>query len=81
MITEFLLLSPSGEIRYDQEEIRRYAEHHYADRWRCPRCGCYLIPTEQTHRLLLCVYRCVNSVCSTSLKTFRFWPLLLLRVA
>jgi hypothetical protein len=54
------------------DEIRRYIEEHYRDRRLCPHCGCYLIPTGQTHRLFFRVYRCANSICSASLKSFRF---------
>lgn len=74
MITEYLFLSPSGEIICNLQEIRRYIEAHYHDRRLCPHCGCYLIPTGQSHRLLFRVYRCANSICSASLKTFRLRP-------
>src|SRR3970040_1005641 len=36
MITEYLFLSPGGEIICNLQEIRRYAEEHYQDRRRCP---------------------------------------------
>lgn len=77
MITEYLFLTPSGDIMCDPQEIRRYVEEHYNDRRLCPHCGCYLIRTAETHRLLFRVYRCVNSICSASSKAFRlrpFWP-------
>jgi hypothetical protein len=44
MITEYLFLSPSGEVMSSLHEIRRYVEEHYADHRLCPHCGCYLIP-------------------------------------
>lgn len=74
MITDYLFLSPEGDILCDPETIRQYVEHHYRDRRSCPRCGCYLIPTGKSHRLLFRVYRCANHICSASLKTFRFRP-------
>ena len=74
MITEYLFLSPSGDVMSNLHEIRRYVEEHYTDHRVCPRCGCYLIPSGQTHRLLFHVYRCANSICSTSLNTFRLRP-------
>ncbi|MFQ5657571.1 MAG: hypothetical protein ACE5G5_08540 [Candidatus Methylomirabilales bacterium] len=74
MITEYLFLSPSGEIMYNLHEIRRYIEEHHSDRRPCPRCGCYLIPTGETHRFFFRTYRCVNSICSASLKGFRLRP-------
>ncbi|MFQ5802374.1 MAG: hypothetical protein ACE5JQ_05695 [Candidatus Methylomirabilales bacterium] len=75
MITEYLFLSPSGEVMSSLPEIRRYIEEHYADHRLCPHCGCYLIPSGQTHRLLFRVYRCANSICSASLNTFKLRPL------
>ncbi len=74
MITDYLFLTPSGEVIYSVDEIRRYVEEHFADRRLCPNCGCYLVPTGQTHRLFFRVYRCVNSICSTSSKSFRLRP-------
>lgn len=73
MITDYLLLSPGGEILCTLQEIRRYVELHYDDRDPCLRCGCYLIPTGENHRLMFRQYRCANSICSGSRKTFRFW--------
>jgi len=73
VITEYLFLSPSGDIFVNPNDIRRYVEEHYRDRRQCPHCGCYLVPSERRH-LLFRVYRCVNSICSASLKTFRPWP-------
>ncbi|MFQ5881793.1 MAG: hypothetical protein ACE5I9_04895 [Candidatus Methylomirabilales bacterium] len=74
MITEYLFLTPSGEVLCNLQDIRQYVEQHYRDRQLCPRCGCYLIPTGQTHRFLFRIYRCANSICSASLKSFRLWP-------
>ena len=73
MITEYLFLSPTGEIICNLQEIRRYVEEHYQDRRVCPHCDCYLIPTG-SHRLLFRVYHCANSICSASLKTYRLRP-------
>jgi hypothetical protein len=74
VITEYLYLTPSGDIFCSLNDIRRYVEEHYRDRRPCPRCGCYLVPTGQTPFLLFRIYRCVNSICAASLKTFRLWP-------
>jgi hypothetical protein len=74
VITEYLFLTPSGEILCDVKEIRRYVEQHYGNRYLCPQCGCYLVPTGRTRRLLLHEYRCVNSICPASLWAFRLWP-------
>jgi hypothetical protein len=74
MITEYLFLSPSGEIITNLQDIRRFVEEHYQDRRVCPHCGCYQIPTGQTHRFLFRVYGCVNSICSASFRSFRLWP-------
>lgn len=71
MITEYLFLAPTREILCDAQEIRRYVEQHYGDRLPCPRCGCYLIPTGQTRRILFRVYRCANNICSASFRAFR----------
>ncbi len=76
MITEYLFLSPSGDVMSNLHEIRHYVEEHYTDHRLCPHCGCYLIPSGQTHRFLFRVYRCANSICSASLNTLRirqFW--------
>ncbi len=81
MITEYLFLGPSGEIMYNLQEIRRYIEEHYADRRVCPLCGCYMIPTGETHRLFFRVYRCANTICFGSLRAFRLWPFSQRRVA
>lgn len=81
MITEYLFLSPSGEVMSSLHEIRQYVEEHYADHRLCPHCGCYLIPSGQTHRLLFRVYRCANSICSATQRTFKLWPFSLRRAA
>ena len=81
MITEYLFLAPTREILYDAQEIRRYVEQHYGDRHPCPYCGCYLIPTGQTRWFLFRVYRCANSICSSTRTTFRPWPLSFRRAA
>ncbi|MFQ5801921.1 MAG: hypothetical protein ACE5JQ_03375 [Candidatus Methylomirabilales bacterium] len=75
MITDYLFLGPEGEVLCSLQEIRQYVEQHCGDRYLCPRCGCYLIPTGRTHRIVFRVYRCANSICSASLRTFRLWPL------
>lgn len=76
MITDHLFLGPDSEVLCGLEEIRTYVEEHYEDRRICPRCGCYLIPAVRPQRFLCRVYRCANSICSGSLKTFRIriWP-------
>jgi hypothetical protein len=74
MITEYLYLAPNGDILCDPREIRRYVERHYDNRFLCPRCGCYLVPTGQTHRVLFRIYRCVNSICSATHSAFTPWP-------
>lgn len=74
MITEYLFLGPSGEVMSNLHEIRRYIEEHCADHRLCAQCGCYLIPSGQTYRLLFHVYRCANRICSASLNTFRLRP-------
>jgi len=71
MITDYLFLAPDGEIFYDRQEIREYVERHYGDRHPCSYCGCYLIPTGQTHWFLFRVYRCANNICSASFEAFR----------
>lgn len=81
MITEYLFLSPSGEVMSSLHEIRQYVEEHYADHRLCPDCGCYLIPSGQTHRFLFRVYRCANSICSATQRTFKLWPFSLRRAA
>jgi len=81
MITDHLFLGPDREVLCGLEEIRRYVEAHCADRRVCSRCGCYLIPTGQTQHLLFHVYRCANTICSASLRTFKMWPQWLQRVA
>jgi len=73
MITDYLHLSPSGDVLCSLKEIRQYVELHYGDRHLCRRCGCYLIPTGETHRFLFRVYRCANSICSASRRTFKLW--------
>lgn len=75
MITEYLYLSPGGEVITNLQEIRRLVEERYADRRICPRCGCYQIPTGETHRFLFRVYGCVNSICSASFRSFKLRPL------
>jgi len=74
MITDYLFLGPDGEMLCSCQEICNYVEKHYTDRRPCPRCGCYLIDTGETHRLLFHVYRCANSICSASLNAFRLLP-------
>ncbi len=79
MITDYLFLSPGGDILCDPETIRLYVEQHYGDRRPCSHCGCYLIPTGKTHRLLFRIYRCANEICSVSLKAFKLQLLSLRR--
>lgn len=74
MITDYLFLSPSGEVMSNLHDIRRYIEEHCADHRLCSHCGCYLIPSEETHRLFFRVYRCANTICSASLNTLRLRP-------
>jgi len=81
MITDHLFLGPDREVLCGLEEIRRYVEGHYDDRHLCLGCGCYLIPTGQTQHLLFHVYRCANTICSASLRSFKMWPQWLQRVA
>jgi hypothetical protein len=81
MITEYMFLTPSGEILYDLHGIRQYLEQYYADRQPCPHCGCYLIPTGERHKLVFRVYRCANSICSATQRTFKLWPFSLRRAA
>ncbi len=81
MITDHLFLGPDREVLCGQEEIRRYVEERYDDRQLCLRCGCYLIPAGQTQHLLFHEYRCANTICSASLRTFRIRPHPLRRVA
>jgi hypothetical protein len=56
-------------------------EQYYADRQPCPHCGCYLIPTGERHKLVFRVYRCANSICSATQRTFKLWPFSLRRAA
>ena len=81
MITEYMFPTPSGDILYDLKEIRQYVEQYYADYRPCPHCGCYLIPTGERHRFLFRVYRCANTICSTTQRTFKIWPFSLRRAA
>ncbi len=81
MITDYLFLGPDREFLCTLDEIRRYVEKHYCDRRVCPNCGCYLIPTGQTHRSLFRMYRCANSICSGALRLSRLWPCHSWRVA
>lgn len=74
MIVEYLFLDPNGEVLCDLQGIREYVEQHYRDRRPCVRCGCYLIPADRPRRFLFRFYRCANSICAASLRTFRFWP-------
>ena len=74
MITDYLFLGPDHSILCSREEICDYVEKHYADRRPCHHCGCYLIPTGETHRVFFHVYRCANSICSASVSAFRFLP-------
>jgi hypothetical protein len=81
MITDHLFLGPDREVLCDLEEIRRYVEGHYTDRHVCSRCGCYLIPGRRGQEFLFRVYRCANTICTASLKTFKMWPPRFRRVA
>ena len=74
MITEYMFPTPTGEVLYDLKEICQYVEHHYANRRPCPHCGCYLIPTGERQRLVFRVYRCANTICSTTERAFTLWP-------
>ncbi len=74
MITDYLFLGPDGEILCSCQEICTYVEQHYTDRRPYPRCGCYLIPTGETYRVLFHIYRCANSIYSASLSAFRLLP-------
>ncbi len=81
MITDYLFLGPDREILSTREEICEYVEKHFSDRRLCPNCGCYLIPTGKSQRLVFRVYRCVNGICSSSLTAFRLLPRLGRRAA
>ncbi len=74
MITEYLFPTPNGEVLYEKREIRQYVEEHYADRQPCPHCGCYLIPTGERHRFVFRMYRCANTICSTTQRSLKLWP-------
>jgi hypothetical protein len=74
MITDYLYLGPDNEMLCSRAEICEYVEKHYADRRPCPHCGCYLIPTGETHAVFFHVYRCANSICSASLTVFGLLP-------
>ena len=71
MITDHLFLGPDREVLCGLEEIRRYVEGQYRDRRVCSRCGCYLIPASRTQGFFFRIYRCANTICSASLRTFR----------
>lgn len=81
MITDYLFLGPGREVLASLAEIRRYVEKHYDDRRLCSRCGCYLIPASRTQGFFFRIYRCANTICATSLRTFRIWPYRAARVA
>lgn len=74
MITDYLFLGPRREVLCNPREIRRYVEEHYGECQPCPRCGCYLVPTDETQRLFFRVYRCANCICSASVRVLRSWP-------
>ncbi|MGH7148930.1 MAG: hypothetical protein ACREIJ_13660 [Nitrospiraceae bacterium] len=81
MIADHLFLGPGREVLCDLAEIRRYVEAHYEDRLVCSRCGCYLIPASRRQGSFFRIYRCANTICCASLRTFKMWPQWLRRVA